>query len=111
MPHKYDDAIISPFYQDTDIAIKKEDRVIMNCKRKGTVIDVLKEKTDSAKDFSCYDTGGLLLQMDDYGLTVEPFGFYGVVEKLEENDETPRRGKKAVCAGMKVIQGNSGISP
>ena len=94
MSHKYDDAVLSPYYQDTDIVIKKGDRVIMHCKRKGTVVDILKAKTDSAKDYSCYDTGGLLLQMDDWGLTVEPFGFYGVVEKLEERTDSEAKVKR-----------------
>jgi hypothetical protein len=84
MSHKYDDAVISALYQDTNIAITAGDRVLMNGKRKGTVVDILNANTDSAKDYSCYDTGGLLLQMDDWGLTVEPFGFYGTVEKLDD---------------------------
>jgi hypothetical protein len=84
MHHKYDDAILTPYYQDTDILIKKGDRIILDCKRKGTVLDILEANTDNAKDYSCFDTGGLLLQMDDWGLTVEPFGFYGLVEKLNE---------------------------
>jgi hypothetical protein len=83
MSQKYDDAVISALYQDTNIAIRTGDRVLMHGKRKGTVVDILSAKTDSAKDYSCYDTGGLLLQMDDWGLTVEPFGFYGTVEKLD----------------------------
>jgi hypothetical protein len=57
--HKYDDAVISALYQDTNIAIKVGDRVLMHGKRKGTV--------------------------DDWGLTVEPFGFYGTVEKLDDS--------------------------
>jgi wobble nucleotide-excising tRNase len=61
--HKYDDAVISALYQDTNIAIKVGDRVLMHGKRKGTVVDILNAKTDSAKDYSCYDAGGLLLQM------------------------------------------------
>jgi hypothetical protein len=31
--------------------------------------------------------------MDDWGLTVEPFGFYGVVEKLEERTDSEAKVK------------------
>lgn len=84
MSHNFNDAVISSLYEGTDVPIKKGDRIILDGIRKGTIIEILSPNTDIAQSYFCNATGGLLVQMDDFGLTVEPFGFYGVVEKLEE---------------------------
>ncbi len=67
-------------YEDGNF-VEIGDRITLDG-HEGVVIEILLPRSQRAKDFSCFDEGGLLLQMKYYGLLVEPFGVTGRIEKI-----------------------------
>lgn len=54
--------------------VQPGDRVVLDGVYRGVVDLVLSPQTAEAKDFSCFDTGGLLINTADFGLMLVPFG-------------------------------------
>lgn len=53
----------------------KGDRLIAD-ERTGTLDEILEPGSVRSKQFNCEKTGGLLIDFDDYGLTLLPFGLF-----------------------------------
>jgi hypothetical protein len=54
--------------------IAKGDRVLLDGIYTGTVVEILDPKTEEAKTYACFDTGGLLINTDQFGLMTAIFG-------------------------------------
>ena len=57
----------------------------------GVIKMVMHAKSVEAKNYGCYETGGLLLEMKEFGLVVEPFGVLSRVEKADKDTTTEGR--------------------
>jgi hypothetical protein len=73
---------ISEKYNDSKEPIKEGDLVLVDG-RPGRVEGVFMANTQLADDYSCEDTGGVLILCDDGILELHPFGNYGPVIKRE----------------------------
>jgi hypothetical protein len=70
--------MISSKYTESGKAIKKGDRICLDA-RKGQVKKVCLAGTKLAKDYSCSESGGLLILFDDEILELHDFGGDGVI--------------------------------
>lgn len=76
------ESMISPYYEETQDAIKVGDRIVLDGVYEGIVVGVFLPKSAEAKDYACFDTGGLLIDMEVSGLTLEPFGSVQEIRKI-----------------------------
>jgi len=65
--------MIGPHYSNSGEPIAVGHRVLID-DHPGSVVGIFAPGTEDAKAYSCFETGGLLLEMDEYGLVLEPFG-------------------------------------
>ncbi|MBX9655313.1 hypothetical protein K2Y11_17000 [bacterium] len=74
--------MISPNYSDSGNPIAVGDKVLIDDLHSGTVVEIFAPGTEDAKAYSCFETGGLLLKLDRYGLALERFGNSSDVTKI-----------------------------
>ncbi|HTI70128.1 MAG TPA: hypothetical protein VMF06_09185 [Candidatus Limnocylindria bacterium] len=79
------DEMLGPCYTDSSIAIKRGDRVNVDGE-KGQIGEVCLPHTELARDYSCEETGGLLVQFDDGILALLPFGFWHWAVRSDQNE-------------------------
>jgi hypothetical protein len=68
-------------YCNCDIYVAVGDSILLD-NHKGIVVSVITKFTEEAMSFNCYDTGGILLEMEEYGLMLEPYGTHAYLERL-----------------------------
>lgn len=75
--------LLGPKYTDSNESVQKGDLVCVD-ELMGQVEEVCLSGTQLASDYSCKDTGGLLIQFDDGILALLPFGHRHRISK--QND-------------------------
>ena len=69
------EGIASRTYYDTGEVIKVGDVIYLDNHR-GVVEGVFEPETEDSRAFSCEETGGILVKMDEFGLMLTQFGDY-----------------------------------
>ena len=83
-PWKEDDLMISRSYPKTGEWIMVGDRVVLDEVHPGKVVGVFAPQTKDAEDYSCSDTGGLLIETESFGLMLLPFGSSQEIQRVED---------------------------
>jgi hypothetical protein len=66
-------------YTDSGLPINVGDQVIVDEEHEGVIEKVILPETESARDYSCEKTGGLLIKDKQAGLMLLPFGFSHII--------------------------------
>jgi hypothetical protein len=74
--------MINERYLESGELIKVGDRVLLDEVHGGLVVMVMFPNTLDASNYSCSDTGGLLIELDVSGLTLLPFGTNEELRKI-----------------------------
>jgi hypothetical protein len=67
--------VVQVFYINSMKQPARGDRLVAD-ERTGTLDEILEPGSVRSKQFNCEKTGGLLIDFDDYGLTLLPFGMF-----------------------------------
>ena len=70
-----------PTYTGTNISVAEGDVVTFDG-RSGQIKLICLPATKAATDYDCYESGGLLIDFEEFGLVLEPFGFAEEIHKL-----------------------------
>jgi len=73
------ESIIGPTYFRSERLVTAGDRILLDG-HAGIVAGVFGPHSPHAEAFACFQTGGVLLKMDKFGDTLEPFGTSGFLE-------------------------------
>jgi hypothetical protein len=74
--------MVSQFYSNTSHEIHVGDSLLID-NEPGQVRGVFLPHTQGAKDFACWDDGGLLVELEGMGVTLLPFGSLHEVTLVE----------------------------